>query len=97
MHNNWEDQHATDDDPQPDSTETDADSTLDDAQQRVDIAEQANAFEAAFNESMAQKTSNGKLRSGWFTRAQCLATAVMYETPDTATFLADKYMRRSGD
>ena len=93
MHNNWEDQHATDDDPQPDSTETDVDSTLDEVQ----IMEQANAFEAAFNESMAQKTSNGKLRSGWFTRAQCLATAVMYETPDTATFLADKYMRRSGD
>ncbi len=100
MHNNWEEHHAggsaadgTDDDPQPDSTETDADSTLDEVQ----IMEQANAFEAAFNESMAQKTSNGKLRSGWFTRAQCLATAVMYETPDTATFLADKYMRRSGD
>ena len=55
--------------------------------------EEANAFEAAFNAAMAEKTSNGKLRSGWFTRAQCLATAVKYEAPEIATFIAHRYIR----
>ena len=55
--------------------------------------EEANAFEAAFNAAMAEKTADGKLRSGWFTRAQCLATAVKYEAPEIATFIAHRYIR----
>jgi hypothetical protein len=58
------------------------------------IEADAPAFEKQFYTRLARRSADGRHRTGWFSKAQCLSEAVLFQSPEIAKSLANRYNRK---
>jgi hypothetical protein len=59
------------------------------------IEAETTEFEKDFYTQLARRSKDGKHRTGWFTKAQCLSEAVLFQRPAIAKSLANRYNRKA--